>query len=118
MSRFYLTMNGGKSNSEEVTRRGYSGNEANVAGWSGAIETSAYDRDGEDWVRVYLKPWQGSEGTRQLIYDGPLDAHKEIVSPATVASPLPPSIPDNVRAAMDADPPRGFKSPWHKEASQ
>lgn len=26
-----------------------------------------------------------------------------------------PDIPPNVLAAMKADPPRGFRSPWHKE---
>jgi hypothetical protein len=80
-------MDGGRSNSERVTRRAYSGNYTKTAGWGGAIRTHAYDRDGDDWVRVEITPWEGSGGIPQLIYDGPLDA-KKIITPATVASPI------------------------------
>ena len=75
MSRFYLTMNAGKSNSSTVTRRAHAGHGANTvcASYSGAIRCTPYDKDGKDYVRVTREAWQGSGGQTVVIYDGPFD---------------------------------------------
>jgi hypothetical protein len=87
MSRFYLTMDGGKSNSERLTRRGHGGAYATVAGWGGRVTVSPYDNGGKDFVRVVLGPWQSSGGGEQVLYDGPLDAKLPIAPATAVKTP-------------------------------
>ncbi|WP_299444623.1 hypothetical protein [uncultured Rhodospira sp.] len=73
MSRFYMTMNGGKSNSQDVTRR-VQGSSAHVtlASWSGAVRVEPYvSEDGRDFVRVLRTPWKGEGGPLEVLYDGP-----------------------------------------------
>jgi hypothetical protein len=72
MSRFYMTMTGGKSNSETVTRRGYSGANVVAASWNGAVRVAPYaNAEGVDCVRVTREEWQGSGGSLVVLYDGP-----------------------------------------------
>ncbi len=76
MSRFYLTMNAGKSNSTTVTRRAHAGHGANTvcASYDGAIRCTPYVNDaGKDCVRVTRESWQGSGGATVVLYDGPFD---------------------------------------------
>lgn len=75
MSRFYMTMNAGMSNSSTVTRRAHAGHGASavVASYKGAIEVTPYDKEGKDWVRIIRKPWQGSGGKTVVVYNGPFD---------------------------------------------
>lgn len=74
MSRFYLTMNGGKSNSETVTRRAYGGAHTICASWQGAIKCEPYvGPDNVDYVRVTRTGWKGSGGAHVVLYDGPFD---------------------------------------------
>ena len=74
MSRFYMTMNGGKANSETVTRRAYRDASVVAAGWSGAVTVTPYAKGKVDMVRVTLGPWKGSGGVSRVLYDGPLSA--------------------------------------------
>jgi hypothetical protein len=68
MSRFYGKIKGERG---EATRCGHRGMRAVCASWTGAVESVAYDVDGEDWVRVSLIPWHGV-GVERLLYDGPI----------------------------------------------
>ena len=70
MSHFYGTLQGNRG---EATRAGSkkSGIMTYAASWAGAVCVTAYVRDDVDWVSVSLVPWQG-EGTRALLYDGPI----------------------------------------------
>ncbi len=70
MSHFYGTLQGNRG---QATRCGSknSGMRTQCASWAGAVSCWAYEKDGEDWVRVEFERWHGS-GTSQVIYDGPI----------------------------------------------
>lgn len=76
MSRFYGTLQG---QAGEVTRRGSkdTGVTAFVAGWSGAVRSSVFDHEGEDWVQIELAPWKGV-GSWRMVYRGPVNPDKLI----------------------------------------
>ena len=78
MSRFYGTVSGQAKTT--ATRRGStnSGITTYTAGWGGAIRTTAYSKNDIDHVRIELTSWQYSGGNTQLIYDGELDATKNL----------------------------------------
>jgi hypothetical protein len=72
MSRFYMTMTGGKSNSEKVTRRHYSGGNVVAASFHGAIRVVPYvGENNVDCVRVTRENWHVSNGPMVILYDGP-----------------------------------------------
>lgn len=81
MSRFYFTMNAGKSNSGTVTRRCHGRTAPDefagrtvCASWKGAIQCVPYvGADDRDMVRIESMPWKGSKTPRVVIYDGPMD---------------------------------------------
>ena len=75
MSHFYGTLQGARG---EATRCGSksSGVTTYAAGWGGAIRTEVFERDGEDFYRVTLIPWQGSGGYETLLAEGKLTALK------------------------------------------
>ncbi|KKK90540.1 hypothetical protein LCGC14_2721950 [marine sediment metagenome] len=70
MSHFYGTLAGQAQTT--ATRRGSknSGITVVAASWNGAVEVDAYERDGEDRVRVSFIQWQNGAGSNRLIYDG------------------------------------------------
>jgi hypothetical protein len=74
MSHFYGVLHGSRG---EATRCGTkdSGVTATAASWEGAIKTTLYERDGQDYAEVTMQPWHGS-GTRYLLYRGPVGEYK------------------------------------------
>jgi hypothetical protein len=74
MSHCYGVLNGSRG---EATRCGTksSGMTATAASWQGAVSVSLYERDGIDYARVSLTPWQGA-GTDRVLYDGPVSGAK------------------------------------------
>ncbi len=71
MSHFYGTLQGSRGQATRCGTR-VSGVTTVAASWAGAVRCEAYERDGEDHVRVSFIPWQG-RGTRRELYDGPID---------------------------------------------
>lgn len=71
MSHFYGVLKGSRG---EATRCGtkVSGLRVTAASWEGAVRTELYERDGRDYARISLVPWQGL-GTVRVLYDGPVD---------------------------------------------
>ncbi len=76
MSHFYGTLEGNRG---EATRCGTkaSGITTHAAGWGGAIRVNVYEREGKDYYRVTLQPWQGSGGEHVTLAEGELDANTE-----------------------------------------
>ena len=70
MSHFYGTCQGHRG---EATRCGTrdSGMITSCASWRGAVKCYAYEKDGNDWVRVSLMPWNGA-GLSHVLYEGPI----------------------------------------------
>jgi len=71
MAHFYGTVRGQAINGVSRIGSKKSGLETTAASWQGSVEVILYERDGEDWTRVYLRPWHGHGSNKQL-YNGPI----------------------------------------------
>ncbi len=71
MAHFYGTVQGQART--KATRCGSrsSGLKTIAASWRGAVEVELWTQDGEDYVRVALRRWNG-EGTSRELYFGPV----------------------------------------------
>lgn len=74
MAHFYGLLQGNRGQASRLGTKA-SGLSVTAASWSGAIDVDLYERDGVDYARVTLKPWQG-QGTRRDLYDGPVSGAK------------------------------------------
>lgn len=70
MAHFYGGVHGCRG---EATRLGTkaSGLSAFAASWEGAVKVMLYEREGKDYARVRLTPWNGA-GVERTLYDGPV----------------------------------------------
>lgn len=70
MAKFYGTVRGQRG---EASRLGgkQSGLTTVAASYSGAVQVSLFDKDGEEWADVQLIPWHGS-GVHVQLYHGPV----------------------------------------------
>jgi hypothetical protein len=74
MAHFYGSVQGARG---EATRLGHksSGMRTVAASWSGSVTTELYHRDGVDYARVRLLPWNNM-GVERTLYDGPVGGAK------------------------------------------
>jgi hypothetical protein len=70
MSHFYGVLQGSRGEATRCGTKG-SGMETIAASWNGAIRTTLYIKDGEDYARVEKIRWHGN-GVSQVLYDGPV----------------------------------------------
>lgn len=70
MAQFYGTVEGSRGKGSRIGHK-TSGLETVAASWQGAVKTVLYHKNGTDYARVSLIPWQGN-GTDRLLYDGPV----------------------------------------------
>jgi hypothetical protein len=79
MARFYGSVQGSRG---EATRLGHRNMVTRCASWSGAVRCDAYDRDGNDYVRIQFISWPRQDGSFRLIYDGPMSfAPENLIAP-------------------------------------